>query len=209
MTPTHAHGGGRGHQLRLADRGNLSHLRTHAGRCRILLGRELLRTAWQPRPTAGSGRSGRTRRRCRCGGNLTFTALEAGNDHTCGLTAQGVMYCWGTELPAGSSARPRTTASMFPIRRRRQCRGNLTFTDLAAGANHTCGVAGGAVYCWGGNYEGRARQLTDLGGKHRHPTPAVVDGLPAMVSLSPGDITTARSRPQVPPGAGATTGSVT
>jgi alpha-tubulin suppressor-like RCC1 family protein len=28
-------------------------------------------------------------------GGLAFSAVSAGNDHTCGVTRSGTAYCWG------------------------------------------------------------------------------------------------------------------
>lgn len=119
-------------------------------------------------------------------GGLTFTVLEAGNDHTCGLTPQGAMYCWGGnalgELASttdNGQSLPHPTPTLVP--------GNLTFTALAAGSNHTCGVVtGGAVYCWGGNNRGELGNSDGLGEALPHPTPVIVSGLPALVKLVAG-----------------------
>jgi alpha-tubulin suppressor-like RCC1 family protein len=48
-------------------------------------------------------------------GGLTFSALSASGIHTCGLTTDGVAYCWGSnsdgELGNGS-----TTSSNVPVK---------------------------------------------------------------------------------------------
>ena len=33
--------------------------------------------------------------------------------------------------------------------------GTATWTALAAGAEHACGISGGALYCWGDNAVGQ------------------------------------------------------
>jgi alpha-tubulin suppressor-like RCC1 family protein len=56
-------------------------------------------------------------------------------------------------------------------------------TGLAAGDSHACAiVAGGAVYCWGGNYNGQ------LGNGAIKPssTPVTVKDLSAIVAVSGG-----------------------
>ena len=85
-------------------------------------------------------------------GGLTFTALVAGNHHTCGLATGGTAYCWGEngsgQLGDGTSV----THRLVPV----AVSGGLTFTALAAGNAHTCGLAtGGTAYCWGYNAYGQ------------------------------------------------------
>jgi Alpha-tubulin suppressor and related RCC1 domain-containing proteins len=38
--------------------------------------------------------------------------------------------------------------------------GGLLFTQVAPGQVHTCGLSGGAAYCWGSNLNGRLGQDT-------------------------------------------------
>lgn len=85
-------------------------------------------------------------------GGLTFATLTAGGDHTCGLTAGGVAYCWGSN-GNGELGDASTTTRTAPV----AVAGGLTFTRLAAGGFHnTCGITnGGAAYCWGRNSLGQ------------------------------------------------------
>lgn len=80
-------------------------------------------------------------------------------DHTCALDARGAASCWGTN-DSGQLGGPSTATCNFgngvpcstsPV----VVAGGLTFTTLALGNSHTCGmVADGHVYCWGRNDEG-------------------------------------------------------
>jgi alpha-tubulin suppressor-like RCC1 family protein len=83
-------------------------------------------------------------------GRVTFTAVGAGYEYACGLTAGGAAYCWGDneygELGTGDS-----TFSPVPV----PVSGGLTFAALATGYFHVCGLTkSGVVYCWGGNFAG-------------------------------------------------------
>ena len=74
---------------------------------------------------------------------LSFASVSAGDLHTCGLTVQGAVYCWGALLNFEigiDSKTPRPVA----------IRGGVGFAAIAAGAFHTCGLKlDGAAYCWG------------------------------------------------------------
>ena len=81
----------------------------------------------------------------------TFTAVTAGGAHTCGTTAGGGTYCWGSnylgELGDGTGA---WRAVPAPVT------GGLHFTAMNAAWLNSCGLtAMGAVYCWGANQNGQ------------------------------------------------------
>jgi len=96
--------------------------------------------------------------------HANFVAAFAGGkndilDHTCGLDASGAASCWGAndfgQLGAASTETCHFAAgeacSTAPV----SVVGGLTFTTLALGDAHTCGlVADGHVYCWGRNDDG-------------------------------------------------------
>ena len=90
-------------------------------------------------------------------GNLRFVQLSAGRNHTCGVTVDGVGYCWGAN-GSGQLGNPSVPIQCGPFPEYLRCistsptpiGGGLKFVRLAAGAFHTCGVASdGAAYCWG------------------------------------------------------------
>src|SRR5207344_1456155 len=84
--------------------------------------------------------------------------VAAGGRHSCGLDANGLASCWGSndqgQLGDGTRndhAEPAVVA------------GDLAFTQLSAGASHTCGVSrDGDVYCWGNNERGQLGDATTL-----------------------------------------------
>jgi len=91
-----------------------------------------------------------------------FTMVVASDFHTC-ATKGSLTYCWGAKLAAtGHSLAPSPVAT------------SVSFSTLAAGTEHSCGlVAGGAMYCWGDNAVG---QLGN-GLRESSPTPVTVSGL--------------------------------
>ena len=85
----------------------------------------------------------------------TFTALAAGDRHTCGLTDAGTAYCWGDDsqgqlgdgAPSNDQASP-SPVDMAPL-------GAARFTALAGGGLHTCGSGSGTAWCWGEDDDGQ------------------------------------------------------
>lgn len=93
----------------------------------------------------------------------TFVQVTTGQVHTCALTDEGVVYCWGLAYLAGRTANPDNTVP---------CDGNFCyrtpvpvlsaerFVQVEAGREFTCAIARGdrRVYCWG-DYRGVAQGL--------------------------------------------------
>ncbi|HEV8381737.1 MAG TPA: Ig-like domain-containing protein [Gemmatimonadales bacterium] len=79
------------------------------------------------------------------GGGLTFSAIVAGEAHTCGLSSAGAAYCWGLN-DGGQLGDGSTTDSAVPV----AVSGGLRFVALVAGKQYTCGVSSaGVIHCWG------------------------------------------------------------
>jgi alpha-tubulin suppressor-like RCC1 family protein len=95
-------------------------------------------TTQRPSPTAVSG-------------GLIFSSLSTGfGDHTCGLTATGVAYCWGSNA-FGELGDSTTTDRTAPV----AVKGGLTFSAITVSSMATCGLTtAGAMYCWGSRDQG-------------------------------------------------------
>jgi hypothetical protein len=79
---------------------------------------------------------------------LRFAQLSSYGNHTCGITVDAKAYCWGNnnwgQLGNGSTA----SQSNVPV----AVAGNLSFAQISAGADHSCGVTtDGRAFCWGHN----------------------------------------------------------
>ena len=85
-------------------------------------------------------------------GGLSFRWITAGTRHTCAVqTPSGNVYCWGLNS-SGQLGTGTNTASTVPV----QVTGGLTFTEVSAGDDFTCGVTGDLrAYCWGRNSSGQ------------------------------------------------------
>jgi alpha-tubulin suppressor-like RCC1 family protein len=113
-------------------------------------------------------------------GGLTFTSLAVGIEHSCGLTSGGAAYCWGYNIDGEVGDGTSGTARLTPT----PVAGGLTFTSLALGWFHTCGLtSGGAAYCWGDNHNG---QLGDGTSGTFRLTPTPVAGGLTFTSLALG-----------------------
>jgi alpha-tubulin suppressor-like RCC1 family protein len=119
-------------------------------------------------------------------GGLTFTAVAMGASHTCGLTSAGAAYCWGLNYQGqlGTTTNNGTSnANPTP----EAVSGGLSFTAVAMGASHTCGLtSAGVAYCWGYNYQGQLGTTTNNTSFNPNPTPQAVGGGLTLVSLVPG-----------------------
>ena len=113
---------------------------------------------------------------------VSWSQLAAGQEQTCGMSASGVAYCWGTnefgEIGDGTTIAVRYTPKAVT--------GGLSFTALAAGASHSCGISASAAFCWGSNADA---QLGDGTTTNRSAPAAVIGGL-TFVQLAAGAVYT-------------------
>ncbi len=85
-------------------------------------------------------------------GELKLEQIVAGAGHSCGLDAQGPLYCWGLGFPIDTNSPPRNPE------RRSIPHGSLPvlletpdpkWVTLGAGTSQTCGLStGGELYCF-------------------------------------------------------------
>lgn len=112
-------------------------------------------------------------------GDLTWKAIAAGEDFTCGITTAGAAYCWGYntsgQLGTGNTTH---TSSPTPV--------TGTFSSIAVGLNFTCALTtSGAAYCWGDDSEG---QLGNGVGRSDSNVPVAVSGGLTFTQLAVGGV---------------------
>lgn len=88
-------------------------------------------------------------------GSMVFTDVSANDQHVCGLTREGAVYCWGKN-DLGELGDGTFTTQLTPVQVVGSGSGSMIFRQLATSSDEaTCGVTvDGSAYCWGRNIYG-------------------------------------------------------
>jgi alpha-tubulin suppressor-like RCC1 family protein len=79
----------------------------------------------------------------------TFTAIDAGARHTCGIREDGTLRCWGAGVRPNKNEGSHDADQAVPPRGE--------FEAVASGPLHTCAIdTDGRIHCWGSNDSGQA-----------------------------------------------------
>lgn len=84
-------------------------------------------------------------------GGPSFGTVATGLTHSCGLANNGAAYCWGA-YALGDGKPAVDPGNVFAVPRPQPVAvvGGHTFTSIAVGVTHSCGLrTDGAVFCWG------------------------------------------------------------
>jgi len=106
--------------------------------------------------------------------------ISLGEGHGCALRATGVVSCWGNDFNGQMGDNDMDPADpLMPV--------DVTglppgVTQVAAGQDHNCALAGGQVYCWGEGQFGQLGQNNETDSD----TALVVPGLAGIVQLVAG-----------------------
>jgi hypothetical protein len=85
-------------------------------------------------------------------------AVAAGGDHTCAVTVDGSLYCWGRGAEGQIGLDPLTYACASNTVYCQKVPGKLEVPPMIAvglGAQHSCAATGTQTYCWGRNTNGQ------------------------------------------------------
>jgi alpha-tubulin suppressor-like RCC1 family protein len=97
-------------------------------------------------------------------GGVVFTKLHAGHFHSCGINSSGQAYCWG-ENSSGQLGDSTTTWHGSPTAVHQPS--GVTFVDVVAGDQHSCGLDGnGQAWCWGYGGDGAIGNNSLIGPKY-------------------------------------------
>jgi alpha-tubulin suppressor-like RCC1 family protein len=112
-------------------------------------------------------------------GTAPFTGIAVGDAHTCALTANGAVNCWGAadrgQLGSGGTVNSPAPGVVFGV---------SNAVGVVAGIKFACALlATGQVSCWGDN---TANQLGDGGAQPFSKLPVPVPGLLNAVAISAG-----------------------
>lgn len=114
-------------------------------------------------------------------GEVSLTEIAAGQNHVCGVDAEGALWCWGA-YPSGQLGVGLTDDALEPIR---GADGIVVDQVAAAGANTCVLDADGAAWCFGNNSFGQlGNGVTD---NRAQPVPVAVGGGHTFVDIAVGD----------------------
>jgi alpha-tubulin suppressor-like RCC1 family protein len=119
-------------------------------------------------------------------GSHRWRDIAVGHNFTCGVTTDGLAYCWGSNgeywnnVEFGRLGVSGIEYAFEPI----AVSGGLRFTAITAGESHACGItAEGEAYCWGNGQYGRLGH----GGSDNRSTPTPVEGGHTWLAVDAGN----------------------
>ncbi|NIM51914.1 MAG: hypothetical protein GTN78_05375 [Gemmatimonadales bacterium] len=125
--------------------------------------------------------------------SVSLTSIRAGVFHTCGITSERRIACWGRnrwgelgDSTLFSNPAPVLVASW-----------GTEFTRVAIGSSHTCALSVGPTVCWGANYSAQLGMGSADAGPH--PQTSTVSG-PSFTWITAGDRHTCALGSQPTPG---------
>jgi alpha-tubulin suppressor-like RCC1 family protein len=114
------------------------------------------------------------------GSHMSWASVTIGAFHTCGVTTNGTLWCWGVNID-GELGDGSWVFHGLPV----QVGTLTTWVSAAGGECHTCGVrTDGTLWCWGYNGSGQLGDGTSTGCRS---APVQVGSLTTWVSAAGGE----------------------
>ncbi|HKR07894.1 MAG TPA: hypothetical protein VJS39_01780 [Gemmatimonadaceae bacterium] len=108
-----------------------------------------------------------------------WALLTSGTYHSCGLTVDGLAYCWGLNPSGALGARDSVRATVRPV----PVVTDLSFKSISVSGPITCGISTvGRAYCWGAGFYGGLGDGLDKSS----PLPVAVAGDRIFTQISVG-----------------------
>lgn len=86
----------------------------------------------------------------------SVVAVSTGDEHTCAVTDDGRVACWGSNQYGQLGLPLSTTSSLVPVWIDVAALGGITLSAVSAGPTHTCALStDGSLICWGDNQSGQ------------------------------------------------------
>lgn len=111
-------------------------------------------------------------------GCCSATAVVAGVAHSCAVTSDGTLACWGANAQGQVTGSASLSPVSVPIRRPES-----GVVAVAAGEAHTCAALANEIHCWGRNVELQAPSKVEVAG-----ATALAAGLTHTCALAGGNV---------------------
>lgn len=118
-------------------------------------------------------------------GGVLFRSVAAGTGHTCGVSTNGILFCWGLNYSGqlGLGRFPPTSSSVPLV-----AAGATRYLSVSSGDSYSCALAeDGTAQCWGANRYGMLGRPDDtvcVPAEYYHPRICNLSPLPVSGSLS-------------------------
>ncbi len=108
-----------------------------------------------------------------------YVQVSAGHSHTCAITTEDKLYCWGANMN-GRLGDSTTTNRESPI----AIDPGVSYEQVSAGHSHTCAITTGEfLFCWGNNSSGQLGDETTT----QRTSPQAVFGGTNVTQVATGD----------------------
>ena len=113
---------------------------------------------------------------------MKYSSIGSGFLHTCALTTDGDVYCWGNNEVGQLGQGNVGDGALLPVK----VPGLGKVSQLSVGPTHNCALSLGKAYCWGQNGNGKLGSGTDA----QSNSPILVKDLDSISQISANRLST-------------------